>query len=271
MIVPTMLGRLLDELERSGRTLPCLRHLSSGGGRMPRQVIERALRMLPHVDFVNAYGLAETSSTITVLGPEDHREAATSTDPTIANRLSSVGRPLPSVELQVRSAGGEPLPTGEIGEFWVRGEYIAGEYAGRRDLSDDGWFRTKDRGWQDAAGYLYLDGRLDDVIVRGGENIAPAEVEDALLTQPEIVEAAVFGAPDEEWGEAVVAAVVLREPSALEPETIRERVRGVLRSSRTPARIVIVPELPYSDTGKLLRRVLRDTVGVASGEGDGNV
>lgn len=260
MVVPTMLSRILDVVEDGGHTLPSLQHLSSGGGRMPRRVIERALRLLPHVGFVNAYGLTETSSTIAVLGPEDHREASRSTDPAVTARLDSVGRPLPTVELVVRSADGSSVPTGGVGEIWVRGEHIAGEYAEHRDLSADGWFRTRDRGRLDADGYLYLDGRLDDVIVRGGENIAPIEVESALLEQPEIVDAAVFGVPDEEWGEIVAAAVVLREDAVLDAVTIRERVRARVRSSRTPARITVVDELPYNETGKLLRRVLRDEV-----------
>ncbi|ODU07637.1 MAG: AMP-dependent synthetase [Pseudonocardia sp. SCN 72-86] len=259
MVVPTMLTRILDVLEEGERELPTLKHLSSGGGRMPRSVIERALRLLPRVDFVNAYGLTETSSTIALLGPEDHREAAASTDPAIAARLGSVGRPLPSVELVVRDADGTPVVSGQVGEIWVRGDHIAGEYAGGRDLSPDGWFRTRDRGWLDAGGYLYLDGRLDDVIVRGGENIAPAEVEDVLLEQTEIIDAAVFGVPDEEWGEIVVAAVVLREGVLVDPDTIRERVRSRLRSSRTPSRITVVAELPYNETGKLQRRVLRES------------
>ena len=108
MVVPTMLGRILDVLEREGEQLPHLRHLSYGGGRMPVPVIEKALSLLPHVDFVNAYGLTETSSTIAVLSPEDHREAIAATDPAIRRRLGSVGRPLPSLEVAIRDAHGQP-------------------------------------------------------------------------------------------------------------------------------------------------------------------
>ncbi|MGZ6014832.1 MAG: AMP-binding protein, partial [Phenylobacterium sp.] len=127
MLVPTMLGRVLDVLEARGERLPHLRALSYGGGRMPAAVIERALKLLPHVNFVNAYGLTETSSTISVLGPEDHRVAIASDDPAVRRRLGSVGRPLPSLELEIRGPAGEALPAGSAGEVYVRGEQVAGE------------------------------------------------------------------------------------------------------------------------------------------------
>ena len=133
MVVPTMLGRILDELEATGTALPALGHLSYGGGPMPVAVIERAMRLLPHVNFVNAYGLTETSSTVAVLTPDDHREAVASDDPVVRARLGSVGRPLPAIELEIRDPFGEPVPAGEPGEVWVRGEQVAGEYARRRE------------------------------------------------------------------------------------------------------------------------------------------
>lgn len=183
MVVPTMLGRILDALPEGappagGRPLPALRTLSYGGGRMPVPVIERATELLPHVEFVDAYGLTETSSTIAVLGPDDHRAAVRSADPDVRRRLGSVGVPVPSVEVEIRDPSGGPLPAGTAGEIWVRGEQVAGEYLDRRAIRADGWFPTRDEGRLDDAGSLFVDGRLDDVIVRGGENISPGEVED---------------------------------------------------------------------------------------------
>ena len=186
-----------------------LRHLSYGGGRMPLELVERTLRDMPHVDLVNAYGLTETSSTIAMLTPDDHREANASEDPAVRARLGSVGRPLPSLEVEVRGEDEVALPPGEKGEIWVRGEQVAGEYVGRTTLTDEGWFRTRDAGWFDVHGFLYIDGRLDDVIVRGAENISPGEIEDVLMAHPAVTEAAVIGIPDAEWGEAVAAVVVL--------------------------------------------------------------
>ena len=145
MVVPTMLGRILDALDESGTELPSLTHLSYGGGRMPMAVVERALHHLPGVGFVNAYGLTETSSTVAVLDPEDHRIAFASEDPDVRERLGSVGRPLPTVELEIRDPDGTVLPAGESGEIYVRGDQIAGEYEGRISLSEDGMVRDERR------------------------------------------------------------------------------------------------------------------------------
>ena len=236
MVVPTMLGRILDEIERTGLSLPALRHVSYGGGRMPVPVIERAMQLLPAVEWVNAYGLTETSSTIAVLGPEDHRTAFASDDPTVRARLGSVGRPLPSIELEIRDPDGNALPPGEQGEIHVRGEQIAGEYLGRSVLTDDGWFPTNDAGHLDDDGYLFLDGRLDDVIVRGAENLSPGEIEAVLVSHPAVAEAAVFGLPDTEWGEMVVAAVVLearRRRRRIGAPTVGARTAAVDQDART--------------------------------------
>jgi acyl-CoA synthetase (AMP-forming)/AMP-acid ligase II len=257
MVVPTMLGRILDAAEASGSTLPSLQSLSYGGGPMPLPVVERAMRMLPHVGFVNAYGLTETSSTIAVLGPDDHRLAIASDDPAVRRRLGSVGRPLPTLELSIRDAEGNPLPEGERGEIWVRGPQVSGEYVGRGGL-DDGWFNTRDAGELDSDGYLFVHGRLDDVIVRGGENLSPGEIESVLVDHPGVEAAAVVGIPDVEWGERVVAAVVPRAGASVTEDELRDFVRERLRSTRTPERIEFRDELPANETGKLLRRVLRD-------------
>jgi fatty-acyl-CoA synthase len=258
MVVPTMLNRILDVLEREGSGLPSLRHLSYGGGRMPVPVIERAMTLLPDVDFVNAYGLTETSSTIAVLDPDEHRAAFASDDPEVRRRLGSVGRPLPALELEVRATDGRPSAVGTSGEIVVRGEQVSGEYLGDDTGLDDGWFATNDAGHLDAGGFLFVEGRIDDVIVRGGENLSPGEIEEVLLRHPGVAEVGVVGLPDREWGEQVAAVVVLNErgrPSAIE---LQDWVRTQLRSSRMPARVEFRAELPYSETGKLLRRVLRE-------------
>jgi acyl-CoA synthetase (AMP-forming)/AMP-acid ligase II len=264
MVVPTMLRRIVDVIEARGVALPSLRHLSYGGGKMPLELIERAMKLLPDVDFVNAYGLTETSSTVAVLGPEDHRRAQASSDPDERKRLASVGRPLPTVELEIRSSTGDVLPAGERGEIYVRGEQIAGEYLGRNLLADDGWFPTNDAGYLDSEGFLYLDGRLDDVIVRGAENLSPGEIEDTLAAHPAVADAAVVGVPDPEWGEAVAAAVVLEDGAAATAEELRDWVRTRLRSTKAPQLIDFRDALPYTETGKLLRRVLRDELGGAT-------
>jgi acyl-CoA synthetase (AMP-forming)/AMP-acid ligase II len=257
MVVPTMLGRILEVVAADGAGLPSLRSLSYGGGPMPAAVIERAIELLPGVDFVNAYGLTETSSTIALLGPDDHREAFASDDPAVRARLGSVGMPLPAVEVSVRDADGQPVGPGERGEIWVRGEQVSGEYLGKNG-EDTGWFCTRDAGHLDEAGYLYVHGRLDDVIVRGGENLSPGEIEAVLIEHPGVEAAAVVGIPDTEWGEAVAAAVVPAAGAQLDEGALKEFVRERLRSTKTPEHIDIRSELPFNETGKLLRRVLRD-------------
>lgn len=259
MVVPTMLNRILDVLA-DGLGLPSMRSLAYGGGPMPRPVVERAIALLPHVEFVNAYGLTETSSTISVLGPDDHRAASASADERVRARLGSVGRPLPGVEVVIRGSDGKPLPAGEQGEIWVRGDQVSGEYVGSSGSAamSGGWFNTRDMGFIDSDGYMFVRGRLDDVIVRGGENLSPGEIEEVLASHPAVDAAAVVGIPDVEWGERVVAAVALVSGAQVSEKELREHVRRELRSARTPERVSVRAELPYSETGKLLRRVLRD-------------
>jgi len=217
-------------------------------------VVERALRIFPGTGFTGAYGLTETASSVAVLSPEDHRAALASGDPAVRDRLGSVGRALPGVEFQIRGDDGQRVPSGQHGLVFVRGEQISGEYGAGRALDADGWFATRDLGRLDADGYLFIEGRADDTIIRGGENIAPAEIEDVLIRHPALRDAAVVGVPDEEWGERIVAAVVPYEGATADADEIRAFVRARLRGSRTPDDVVIRDSLPYSPTGKLLRR-----------------
>jgi acyl-CoA synthetase (AMP-forming)/AMP-acid ligase II len=258
-VVPTMLARIIDALGGRSADLPHLASLSYGGGKMPLPVIEQAMRAFPKTDFANAYGLTETSSTISVLGPEDHRAAAASEDAAVRRRLASVGRALPSVEIEIRDADGRALGALERGEIYVRGEQVSGEYEGRGSTTDaDGWFATRDAGYVDDGGFLFLDGRADDVIVRGGENLSPGEIEDVLREHADVADVAVVGVPDQEWGEAVAAVVVRHAGTSVDDDELRAWVKARLRSSRVPQVIAWWTELPYNETGKLLRRVVRD-------------
>lgn len=259
MVVPTMLARIVEVLDARGDGgIPTLRALSYGGGKMPRPVIERALELMPETNFVNAYGLTETSSTIAVLGPDDHREAVASDDESVRRRLGSVGQPLPMLEVSIRDEEGNEVGAGASGEIWVRGEQVSGEYLGRDSrVTAEGWFPTNDGGSLDDAGYLYVEGRIDDIIIRGGENISPGEIEDVLLTHDAIRDAAAIGIPDTQWGEVIAVAVVAAPGTDVDAADVQEFVKARMRSSRTPDHVVVVDELPYNETGKLLRRVLR--------------
>jgi fatty-acyl-CoA synthase len=259
-VVPTMLARIVETLETDGGAAPArLRVLSYGGAPCSPGLVERALRLFPQeTGFVNAFGLTETSSTVSVLGPDDHRRAFASADPDVRARLRSAGRPLPGVEVRIS----------ENGEVLLRGDQVSGEYLGRPSRVDlEGWFHTGDLGHLDAGGYLFLDGRGDDVIIRGGENISPLDVEEALLSHADVREAAVVGVPDVEWGQRVAAAVVLREGSRVSSEELRAFLRERLSSFKVPDRIAILEELPYTPTGKLRRKEVAFLLDKGAAEG----
>jgi len=264
MVVPTMLARIVTHLDGQDARVPTLRTLSYGGSRMPLPVLEEALSRFGDTGFVNAYGLTETSSTIAVLGPDDHQAALIGNDPVARGRLASVGQVVPGVEAQVRDERGRALPVGEPGLIVVRGAQISGEYDGESSLDDEGWFPTKDRGWVDADGYLFIEGRDDDTIIRGGENISPAEIEDVFVRHPKVSDVAVVGVPDDEWGQRI-AAVVCVDPTGPTADELRAWARSQLRSSRTPDIIEFADELPRTHTGKLLRREVLARLQASSG------
>ena len=266
-LVPTMLAQIVRELEgQSSADLPYLTALSYGGGKMPGPVIERAMQLFPSTDFTQAYGLTETSSTICVLLPQDHRVASDSDQTIVRRRLASVGRALPGVELQIRDSEGKVLAPGERGEIYVRGEQVSGEYVGRGSMLDaQGWFPTRDAGELDEEGFLFLEGLADDVIVRGAENMSPGEIEDVLVRHPAVAEAGVVGVPDEHWGEAVAAVIVLKPGAHASAAELQDWVKLHLRSSRVPQLIRFATELPYNETGKLLRRTIRLDLAAAKG------
>ncbi|MGB9223420.1 class I adenylate-forming enzyme family protein [Mycobacterium sp.] len=256
-VVPTMLDRIVTALEAGDHKLPHLRNLAYGGSKVGLPLVRRALELLPDVGFVNAYGLTETSSTISVLTPDDHREAHSASAAHVAKRLGSVGQPVPGIELQVRDQDGNVLGPGEAGELFVRGEQVSGRYAGIGSVLDEnGWFPTKDIAMLDEDGYLFIGGRSDDTIIRGGENIAPAELEDVLIEHSHVRDVAVVGVEDPQWGQAIVAVVVPAAGIDPDPEELREHVRKSLRGSRTPDRVVFRDELPTTATGKVLRRAI---------------
>ncbi|MFW0785792.1 fatty acid--CoA ligase family protein [Gordonia sp. CPCC 206044] len=266
-VVPTMLDRIIGVLDEEPRALPTLRTLAYGGSKVPLPLVRRTLELLPDVGLVNAYGLTETSSTIAVLTPEDHWAARDSDDPAVVRRLGSVGRPVPGIELEIRGDDGGQVPHGETGELFIRGAQVSGKYSDIGSVLDaDGWFPTRDIAAFDEEGYLYIGGRSDDTIIRGGENIAPAELEDVLVEHPQVRSVAVVGVDDAEWGQAIVAVVVPVSGEAPEPDDLRAYVRDRLRGSRTPDRVVFRTDLPTTPTGKLLRRVLVDELRPARAE-----
>jgi len=266
-VVPTMMKHLLDQPDFARRDLSSLQVLSYGGAPMPFPVIRRAIETFPStMGFVNAFGQTETTSTLTVLGPDDHRLDGTAEDvERRTRRLHSIGRPLPDVEVRIVDDDGRDIGVGEVGEIQVRTPRVMKGYAGQAEspLTADGWLPTRDMGWIDEDGYVYVAGRKDDMIIRGGENIAPAEVETVLMSHPAVDEAAVLGAPDVEWGQRVAAFVVLRPGATATDDDLAAFCRERLASFKKPEIVRFVRELPKNHMGKVLRRDLRTLLEVA--------
>src|SRR5215470_15728419 len=190
-VVPTMLDRIVTAMENDpDARVPSLRNLAYGGSRIHRSVLERALELMPAVDFVNENGLTETASTVALLGPDDHRLALYSDEPLFQRRLESVGQPIPGIEVRIVDTDGDEVEAETHGEILIRGAQVSGQYVGVASKVDaEGWLHTGDRGWVDIEGYLFCEGRDDDTIIRGGENIGPAEIENALLSHDAIASA----------------------------------------------------------------------------------
>jgi acyl-CoA synthetase (AMP-forming)/AMP-acid ligase II len=259
-VVPTMMKQVLDDPTFGKADLSSLTNLAYGGAPMPIAVIRRAIDAFPKtVGFVNAYGQTETTSSLTVLGPDDHRISGTPAEVELKlKRLNSIGKPLPDVEIKVRDDDNKFLPPGEVGEIIIRTPRIMKGYAGRKDdmALPDGWRATGDLGWVDEDGYVFFAGRKDDMIIRGGENIAPAEIETVLMSHPAVEEAAVIGVPSVEWGQKVKAYVVLRPGEKADAADVQEFCRTRLASFKRPEQIEFIEALPKNALGKILRKEL---------------
>jgi acyl-CoA synthetase (AMP-forming)/AMP-acid ligase II len=268
MLVPTMLKRVIDDPEFNRYNLSSLKVVTYGAAPMPFEVINKAIKTMPWVKFINAFGQTETASTITSLGPEDHRIEGTEEEKEkkLKRLTSSIGKPLPDVEVKIVDEEGKALPSLGVGEIWAKGPrimtgYWRDEQKTSQVMTKDGWLRTGDMGWMDEEGYIYLAGRGDDMIIRGGENISPEEVENVLHSHPKVEEAAVIGVPDPEWGQEPRAVVVLKKGKDATPEEIIEYCRSKLSGFKRPRSVVFLDSLPRNPMGKVLRKKLREDYG----------
>jgi len=268
MLVPTMLKRVIDHPDFNKYDLSSLKVITYGAAPMPFEVIKKAIEVLPGVKFINAFGQTETASTVTTLSPEDHIIEGTEEEKQkkLRRLASSIGRPMSDVEMKIVDEQGNDLPPGEVGEIVARGPRVMSGYwkdaeKTAKALTKDGWLRTGDMGYMDEEGYFYLAARADDLIIRGGENISPEEVENALYSHPAVEEAAVIGVPDPEWGQQPRAIVVLKKGKAATAEELIEYCRQKLASFKRPRSVVFVDELPRTSTGKVLKRILREQYG----------
>ena len=265
MLVPTMLKRVMDHPQFHEFDLSSLNVITYGAAPMPMEVIRQAIDEFPDARFINAFGQTETASTITMLPPDDHiLEGSPEEIEKKLKRLTSIGIPLEDVEVQIVDEDGGPVPQGEIGEIVARGSRMMAGYwqqeAATRDAIRSGWIYTGDLGYQDQDDYIYLSGRAKDFIKRGGEMISPEEVEQVLMSHPQVEEAAVIGVEDVEWGEEV-RALVVRKSSEIDEIVLEAYCQERLASFKRPRSVVFVDELPRNVMGKVLKRDLREQHG----------
>jgi long-chain acyl-CoA synthetase len=256
-VVPAVLMLLLATPSLSSTDLSSLRLIFYGASPISEDVLVRCMSTFG-CGFCQVYGMTETTGAITALTYEDH-------DPDGPRRglLRSAGKPHVTVELRVVDPeSDQDVALGEVGEVWTRSPYNMAGYWGKPEetaavINDEGWLRTGDAGFFDADGYLYLHDRMKDMIVSGGENIYPAEVENILLSHPSVADAAVIGVPDEKWGETVKAIVVLAPDAALDAPAIIEHCRHHLAHYKCPTSVDATDALPRNPSGKILKRELR--------------
>jgi acyl-CoA synthetase (AMP-forming)/AMP-acid ligase II len=267
IMVPSMLQAMLDLPGFDARRMQSLTRIAFGAAPMPPDLLDRALQAWPNAEFFQAYGLTETAGAVCINPPANHRGEGRHN-----GRWRSVGRPGLGAEVRIVDPLGDEVPRGEVGEIQVRGPMVTRGYWNLPETTErafvDGWFRTGDGARMDGDGHIFIADRLKDMIISGGENVYSAEVEAALRSHPQVVDAAVIGLPDSQWGEAVHAVVVARDPAARgqNPHTAALKAelttwcRRELAGYKCPRGMHFVEALPMSAAGKVLKTVLRDTL-----------
>ena len=251
LLVPAVIARLLERDDPALPDFADLRIVVYGASPISDDVLLRGIDRFGSV-FAQVYGMTETTGSVTQLDGADH----------VTHLLRSCGKPYPWVQLRIVGPDGTDVAPGDVGEVWTRSAQNMLGYWNNPDataatLHPDGWLRTGDAGYLDD-GYLYLHDRLKDMIVSGGENVYPAEVENVLMTQPGVADAAVIGVPDERWGEAVKAVIVASPGTELSAEDVIAYARTRLGGFKLPKSVDFVAALPRNPSGKLLKRELRE-------------
>jgi len=254
--VPALMAAMLQVPGVRERDLSSLKALSYGASPMPLPVMRGCLELFPGI-MHQVYGMTEQCGVVSSLGPEDHG------DPAREHLLVSAGTPIHGVEIEIRDpATGDPVPVGEAGEIWVRSEQVMGGYWGRPEatgaaITSDGWLRSGDGGHIDAEGYVYVTDRIKDMIISGGENIYPAEIERVLAEHPSVGDVAVIGVPDDRWGEVPKAVVVAAPGATVDEAELIAHARENLAGFKVPGSVDVLDELPRNPTGKILKKDLR--------------
>jgi acyl-CoA synthetase (AMP-forming)/AMP-acid ligase II len=253
-LAPTAIRLILQVAEKSDADFSSLKLIWYGASPMPLKLLEDAMRILK-CDFVQTYGMTETGAQTTFLPPVDH-------DPRGNERMRSAGKALPGVQIRVVDDKGTALPPGVIGEICIKSPSNMIGYWQReeetRAVLRDGWIHSGDAGYMDADGYVYIHDRLKDMIITGGENVYSTEVENAICNHGAVAEAAVIGVPDEKWGEAVKAVIVLKRDRIVSADEIIAYTKQRIASYKAPKSVDFVDALPKNSTGKVLKKELRE-------------
>ncbi|MGI9345049.1 MAG: fatty acid--CoA ligase [Gammaproteobacteria bacterium] len=254
IFVPAVIMFLMQHPRCAETDFSSFRQLTYGASPIPEELLKQAMARF-ECDFVQVYGLTETCGLTTNMRPEAHRQGG--------SRLRSCGTANTTVEVQVQDDEGKEVPHGEIGEIVTRSPAVMSGYWNLPEETAkafrNGWFRTGDAGYRDEEGYFYIHDRIKDMIISGGENIYPAEIESALFAHPEIADVAVFGIPDEKWGEAVHTVIVMKPDTApISLEDLQTYARAQLAGYKIPRSMETIDVLPRNPSGKILRRLLRE-------------
>ena len=255
-IVPAALQMLIQHPLAAETDFSRLRYVLYGAAPIPLELLREAVTTIPNAGFIQCYGMTETTGTVSMLPPWDHDMAGNT-------RMRSAGRAVPGTEIRILDAQGHEVPRGTIGEIAIRGPSTMIGYwnlpdATARTIDGQGWVRTGDAATMDDDGYVYIQDRIKDMIISGGENVYPAEVESAIYGHPDVAEVAVIGVPDARWGEAVKACCVPKPGHSIDPESVIAWTRTRIAGFKVPKSIDVIEALPRNPTGKIMRRTLRE-------------
>ncbi len=255
-LVPAAIQMVVQHPRAVDTDFSGLRFLMYGAAPMPLELLKEAVRTMPETSFLQVYGMTETTGTISLLPPDDHVLEGN-------QRMRSAGKAVPGVKIEVRGADNGECPRGEIGEICISSPSNTSGYwklpdATAKTIDSDGWLHTGDAGIMDEDGYIYIQDRIKDMIISGGENVYPAEVENAMFGHPCIAEVAVIGIPSDRWGEEVKACVVCKPETELDEGELIAYTRERIAAFKVPKSIDVIPEMPRNASGKILRRQLRD-------------
>lgn len=255
-LVPAAIQMVVQHPRAADTDFSGLRFLMYGAAPMPLELLKEAVGTMPDTGFLQVYGMTETTGTISLLPPDDHVLEGN-------QRMRSAGKAVPGVRIEVRGADNKECPSGEIGEICINSPSNTSGYwklpdATAKTIDPDGWLHTGDAGIMDEDGYVYIQDRIKDMIISGGENVYPAEVENAMFGHPSIAEVAVIGIPSDRWGEEVKACVVCKPGAELDEGDLIAYTRERIAAFKVPKTIDVIPEMPRNASGKILRRQLRD-------------